>query len=378
MREAASWRAPVDDGTNLVFAYLGHDKLSLRSGFRGVALAPHSTLVLEPNGVFEGTFYGRSVKVGSGSTVRKLSSPLFGIDFEGCALQVPIRSNLPPREREIAFQEDIVRQCSAPGISRCQAQLIARANVDYTAAAARVVAGLFSPAQYLSLSRDRTRKLRAAQENAVVATQRCLSSDSDGDGVIDALDQCPSTTDLTATDDVGCPVSSLPPAPSRDDVLRVLSNMHLAVSPKCQYDPVPPRIPAGAFYYPSNRERGTYILAGQVLTQKPGCPVWYEFEVEELTGPSAGDRYSVAFLDREAKADLVDLGRPVPPGFVQFNPRPGAINNRNRLATAGGVVGIRYRVRAMNGNGVRGEWSEYKISDRRSCTALGFTCPGGD
>ena len=290
---------------------------------------------------------------------------------------VPLRMDLPPGEREIAYQADIARFCSAPGISKCLAYLIGRTNVDYTAAAARMIAGSFSPAEYLAVVRDRTRKLRAAEDNAAAAMLLCTAPDGDVDGVSDANDRCPNTPDLTATDDNGCPLATLPPAPSSEDVSKVLLSFHLAINPKCQDAPVPGRVPAGAFYWPAFRERGTYILSGAVLNQPPGCPVWYEFDLQEIGGPRAGERFSVVFMDREASTNLVELGRPVPEGFIQFNPRPGAVGTRDRLATIGGVAGLRYRVRAMNGNGVRGLWSDYKISDRASCTALGFQCGGG-
>ncbi len=232
--------------------------------------------------------------------MKKLSVPHFGFDLEGCADRVPVRNDLPRKERDLVYQADIARYCSAPGISSCPAQLIARANVDYTAAAARMITKRCSPAEYLAVSRDRTRKLRAAQEDAVRATRLCTAMDSDGDWVPDTLDRCPETPDLAATDDDGCPLASLPPAPSADDVSRAFANMHLAINPKCQDAPVPGRVPAGAFYWPAFRERGTYILSGTVQNQPPGCPVWYEFDIEEISGPSAGQRYGVVFMDREA------------------------------------------------------------------------------
>lgn len=379
VRQSASFAATtIGDASRFVLGFLGQGELSLRSGFRGTALAPFGTLALGPGGpgdVYEGTFYGKHVVVGPHVTVRKLAPPIFGADLEGCAARIQVRDDLPPEERGVAYQADIARYCSAPGISSCQAQLIGRANVDYTASAARMITKNFSPAQYLALSRDRSRKLRAAQEDAVVATRLCTAPDSDGDWVIDSLDRCPDTPDLTATDDEGCPVA-LPPAPSADDVARVLSSMHLIVNPRCQDAPMPGKVPAGAFYWPAFPPRGTYILSGSVQNQLPGCPVWYEFDIEELSGANAGFRYTVVFMDREANPNLVELGRPVPTGFIQFNPRPGDVGGRDRLARTGGNAGIRYRARAMNANGIRGPWSDYKISDKASCTALGFECGG--
>jgi hypothetical protein len=377
-RASATWKGSTSgDATRFVFGYLGAGELSLAAGFRGTVLVPAGTLRLGPGGsrdVFEGTFYGRHVVVGPNVAVRKLPIPPFGADVEGCAARVPVRDGLPQRERDIAYQEDIARLCSAAGVTSCRARLIGRANADYTAAAAQLLTGRLSPAAYLAVVRDRTRKLHAAEDDVVLATSLCTALDSDGDGVPDARDLCPGTPDLTATDDSGCPLATLPPAPSAEDVAKVFSTLHLAVNPKCLEAPVPTRIPAGAFYWPAFRERGTYILAGEVQNQPAGCPVWYEFDIQEISGPRAGEAYAVVFMDREASTNLVELGRPVPLGYIQFNPRPGQVGGRDRLATTGGVAGIRYRVRAMNGNGVRGLWSDYKISDRASCTALGFEC----
>jgi hypothetical protein len=153
--------------------------------------------------------------------------------------------------------------------------------------------------------------------------------------------------------------------------------MHLSVNPRCNGAPVPERVPAGGFYWPAFPERGTFILSGAVTNQPQGCPVWYEFDIEETSGATVGYRYSVAFMDREANTDLVQLGRPVPAGLIQFNPRPNDPRaDRVRLAQTGFHAGIRYRVRAMNGAGLRGHWSDWKVSDKGSCLALGFKCGG--
>ncbi|MCW5812097.1 MAG: hypothetical protein KIT84_13820 [Labilithrix sp.] len=296
-------------------------------------------------------------------------------DLEACAAEVPVRTDLPEKERQLAYQIDIGSYCGAAGASTCTNRLIAQANVDYATAATQVVSGQMTPAMYLALSRDRTRKLRAAEKNAREAATLCSSRDEDGDWVPDSRDRCPSTPDLAPTDDVGCPLTAPPPGPSGEAVRRLLATYNIAVSPSCKGAYVPERIPAGAFYYPSARDRGTYILAGAVRNQPAGCPVWYDFEIEEITGDFVGFRYNVAFLDSEAKTDLVDLGRPVPNGFVQFNPKPNdPVLSRARLGETGGRAGIRYRVRAVNGLGLRGIWSEWKTSDRSSCTALGFQC----
>lgn len=296
-------------------------------------------------------------------------------DLEGCASQVSVRTDLTGKAREVAYQRDIAAYCASPGLSACTTTLIARANVDYTSAANQLLARQITPGQYLAVSQDRSRKLRVAEDSEIRATELCTATDADGDWVIDREDRCPNTPDLTPTDDSGCPLKTIPAGPSADEVAAGLSALHITINPKCAGAFVPERVPAGGFYWPAYSERGTYILAGAISNQPAGCPVWYEFDIEEISGPQAGFRYTVAFRDQEANADLVDLHRPVPAGLIQFNPLPtDPVPNRVRLAETGFHAGIRYRVRGMNGNGLRGPWSDWKISDKASCTALGFTC----
>lgn len=297
-------------------------------------------------------------------------------DLEACAAQVPVRTDIrDPHQRDIAYQRDIGSYCGPPDSSSCVSLLIAHANADYSASAAQLASGAFTPAQYLALSRDRTRKLRVAEEDHRRATVLCSSQDSDGDWVPDREDRCPNTPDLIATDDRGCPLTDLPPAPTPEAVGKVLSRINIAVSPRCKGAPLPNRIPGGAYFRPANKELGTYIFSTAVTNQPPGCPLWYQFDLEEWTVAGTAARYSVVFADREAKTDLLDLGKPVSPGVVQFNAKPtDPLVNRQQLATAGGRTNLRLRVRAMNGNGVRGPWSDWIVTDSSMCQALGFKC----
>lgn len=114
-----------------------------------------------------------------------------------------------------------------------------------------------TPAQYVALSRDRTRKLRTAEDDSRRARDLCEGRDSDGDWVLDNVDRCPNTPDLVATDDVGCPLTSLPPGPSQDDVVAGLGHMNLWIDPHCSNAPVPEVSPAGAFYISGAPELGS-------------------------------------------------------------------------------------------------------------------------
>lgn len=117
---------------------------------------------------------------------------------------------------------------------------------------------------------------------------------------------------------------------------------------------------------------------GAVTNQPAGCPVWYQIETEEagLNGPVS--RYDVVYMDREATTDLVQQGKPVPPGFIQFNPHANDPNpQRARLgATGQNPYGMNFRVRAMNAIGLRGVWSDYRTTYDDACRALGFVCGG--
>jgi hypothetical protein len=296
-------------------------------------------------------------------------------DLEACAARVPLPdASLPPLERERRYQADIARFCSAVDQSRCSATLIGRANVDYKAAALRLLAQTFSPSQYLALVRDRTRKLRLAEDDPSYAAALCSQPDADGDWVVNPRDRCPGTPDLTATDDDGCPIRTLPPGPDPADVKTVLDSMGMLLNPRCAGAVPPAEIPAGAFYLPATSSAGTFIFAGRVNDQPAGCPVFYQFDAQLIEPTGKFNEVMVLFLDREAQPRLLGRLGDVRPDFIQFNPRPSDAGGRGLLGGAGGRATVRFRVRAMNGNGARGPWSEWKVTSRADCLAQGFSC----
>ena len=75
--------------------------------------------------------------------------------------------------------------------------------------------------------------MRNARKNPLWL-QAYSSGDADGDMIPDALDKCPGTTDLTQTDDQGCPVfTPLPPQSPRERLIQVLHKMNPMTSPRC-------------------------------------------------------------------------------------------------------------------------------------------------
>ncbi|HEY6559104.1 MAG TPA: hypothetical protein VI072_17590 [Polyangiaceae bacterium] len=259
------------------------------------------------------------------------------------------------------------------GESTCMAALVGRANADYTATALKVINRQFTPAQSLALSRDRKRRMRAARADVSLAARLCDRSDVDGDWVIDSEDQCPGTPDLIATDDRGCPLATLPRAPSAEMVAGLLDETQITFNPNCTTAPVPNTVSAGLFHrITSNAHRGAYVFAGRVTNQPSGCPVWYHFEIDE--SGRVNRRYLASFKDTEELSAAFGNGSPVPRGLIQFRTGSGDTGTRAWLAEPKHGVTTRVRVRAMNANGARGPWSDWRSTTCNDCLRMGLAC----
>jgi hypothetical protein len=110
------------------------------------------------------------------------------------------------------------------------------------------------------------------------------------------------------------------------------------------------------------------------------------FEVEELvtastpSGYQTVQRYRVAFKDSEEMPALIGTSETVPAGVIQFQARPGDVGTRGLLGGAGikvlfqGVNAVRFRLMVMNGAAMKSDWSEWSISSKADCEALGIVC----
>lgn len=364
---------------DVALVYLGSRDVHIHTPFDGAFVAPDAHVTLHSVKTrHEGFFYARQLTVGPHTTV-KHRAPLVlltvpGLGPQRCADWIPLRTDLTGKERELAYQRAINRFCSMPGASDCRADIAARTNVDFTAVAFALMGEQITPAQYLAVVRDRTRKEHAAEDDPGVARAICNSSDDDGDLIPTPRDRCPNTPALTPTFDDGCTDTSLPPAPPPEHVQELFRRGGVLIDPRCSGAKLMPKIVAGAFYRPANPAAGTYILSGRVTNQPVGCPVWYFYDIEEYTHTGPVRRYQVAFREQEEMTSLVGLAKPVPGGFIQFNPLPTDDGTRRLLGTAGGRVGVRFRVRAMNGGGMRSDWSAWKVTNYSDCLNLGFQC----
>jgi hypothetical protein len=377
---SATWTFnPAYHGLALV--QTGAGSLRVASPFRGVILAASAHLdLVDHGGTHRGSFFARSIRVGAGvSVVYEPANPIVDLitppdgDLQRCAEMIRPRDDLSGVAREIAYQADIARYCSMAGTDDCTAELAARVNVESFLAAGRLIGEAITPAQYLALMRNLTHKRGSWESGAAIAFALCAGLDGDRDWVPDADDHCPGTPDMTPTDPHGCTDPTLPPAPSVADVRLAFQTKGFLFNQACIHAPVLPKIPAGAFYRPAQLEKGSYIFSGRVMNQPEGCPVWYFFDIEESKPGQPVRTYMVAFADFEAYSSMVGLPAPVPNGFIQFNPLPTDAGSRGLLGSAGGRT-IRFRVKAMNGGGFTGGWSEWKITSNDDCTALGFSC----
>lgn len=251
----------------------------------------------------------------------------------------------------------------------CMAEMTAKAGQDQWAASVRLIAKAFSPARYLGVSRDRTRKLRKARAPGGDACA-VVAADDDGDLVPNSIDECPDTPPLTPTDDVGC-TEALPDAPDPDQVSGILDTTGIAIAPSCLATPAPsvpntPTLFSGSFS--AINEMGEIALAHVVNTD-------FRHDREEH-----GECVSFYLLDFERRAiDETDPnGRPLG-NLLRFAPSldhyhvgsAGQVSLRFRVnegiappAQDGSVIGFfdrpgfyRFRIMAIDLSGNRSHWS---------------------
>lgn len=282
-------------------------------------------------------------------------------DLQRCVDGLAPREGLEGKAADLALQEDIVRYCTGVGLAPCAAQLISRANVEFTAAAVAIIGASITPAEYLAYLHDRHRKLDKAEADASWATQVCAGPDDDDDWVPNALDECPGTPPMRATFDNGCEDTDLPKAPSAEDMKRLFDHGGFLFSEKCT-GALPSKVsPVGAFF---GDKQTYYFLASRVKNQPQGCPLWYFFEIVEfwqVTNPPATIRHSVAYRADQEVPTLRAGSRPVPDPYIQF---PVPRKDMYLPVDAGWgyttlLPDVRFRVRVMNGAGLRSDWSDW-------------------
>jgi hypothetical protein len=375
------------DFPDLLLGYFGVPPVTLSSPFLGTFISTFGATTL---GDFVpphiGAFFAPTITVSTGAVVvfrspanLLVAAPPAG-GMSACAAGIRPRDDLTGEKQADQYQADVARYCTSPSLSPCLAYIVGRANVDYTAAAAQLVSQSITPAQYLAYVRDREGKVEQAKGNATFASAVCAGPDADDDWIPDSQDTCANTPALTATTSSGCPITTLPTAPSAADVAAVLGNMRVIANPFCNGAGVPSVVSGAAIWQTAHPEDGLFIVSTSVQNQPTGCTVWYSFEFRVLdpTGAPIGVPIDVVYNSQnEAVATVGNLaGMPsVPADYIQFVAKPGDPGTRAQLAAlAGQRISVSFRVQAMNGSGYRGGWSEWRTPTESDCLHLGVFC----
>jgi len=230
-------------------------------------------------------------------------------------------------------------------------------NADYRRAALAIVNKSLSAAQYLSTVRDRRRKSEIARKDPCWALD-FLNGDDDGDLVPDSRDACPNTPNLAATDNNGCPVLALPPAPADADVHTALGLVGIVGNAACTGALPPAAVTVLGFRddYPLGEDIPTLFLSN-ISGQPAGCPVWYEVQVATVN-KNDGTTKHFRLLFRQDEG-VADSSTPVP--ALRFQSKVGDFGDRNAfgtlIATPGEpLLSARLRARVMNGAGQVSSW----------------------
>jgi hypothetical protein len=271
------------------------------------------------------------------------------------------RQDLSPLEANRLYQQYLLQDCLAdPNAPMNDDEAAFRGtclNMEHHRLAELFIARQLDASGYLGLMRDRAAKGSLARRTRGYV-QAFVAGDEDGDCVPDSLDHCPSTPPNTVTDDHGCPdpLHARPEAPDDDDVRAILGRFTFAFDENC-VDAGHPGMPKPIKFGYNSVDRTTLKLAIVPVSREPAaCPLYYEFN------------FSMRTIQNAVPVDVYV-------GFVVAdteNAEPGG--SRAVFVVDGNDVGQRkllfdnwkyedgygglWRVRAVNGAGSVGPWSE--------------------
>jgi hypothetical protein len=242
-------------------------------------------------------------------------------------------------------------RCGADTPSACEIDFFALVNLQRRQLATAILKDTLSPAQYLAVEQDRSRKVRLADDDRSWLAAFC-AGDADQDLIPDAFDQCPATPLLTATDDHGCTDSRLPPAPSHDDVRRMLDMMKIAAAPGCSRSAVP--MGSRVLSASQNADRSLHLVLAKEKAASAACQVWYSLE-----GPARvviGADTAVTIIE-ELGVGVVGPGL-VPAGetdtTIEYDVAPEALGIGGRGNSQFlDWYDVSFRVRTILGNGLQ-------------------------
>jgi hypothetical protein len=251
--------------------------------------APTGTLLFHPRANARGAYMGREIRLDADAHVVFESG--FPLPLKSCiaAFQKSSEQIVPGTDPDDLAHVIAATACLAPDASSCEVMLLAVANFDRRSAAKQLVGGLFTPARYLAVARDRARKLLRAEHDPTWAAAFCRG-DADGDLVPDDRDACPGTPSLTATDDQGCTDPNLPNAPDPAKMQQNFANAGLLLATGCDGVPEPaaPNVSDVCLDRPHLR----YLITVFKDSRQPSsCMLWYEMNTASVERFEAREQF---------------------------------------------------------------------------------------
>jgi len=373
-------RQDAGDPANLLLVHLGQDPVYIESPLFGGVLSPNSDLTLRQTLTpHRGAVVAKNLVLDSDVTIQ--ARPLLALlpfvqnqREDKCASLIPVPRLPFTKPVSVQFQYDLLRYCIAPDIPEDIAKLKANSAVDFTEAAVRAVKGDITFCQYAMFRVDRHKRQLAAENSPALAAALVGGHDADDDLVPDASDACPQTPMLMPVDDNGCPRDTS--LCNWDDAAirkKAVKSLVVASNPACIDQRLPAVAPAGSVINMGNGD--AYLFAGKVANDRPGCPIFYEFQfrmTDLTTGKVVKD---LSLLFSETEGNETGTLAPLPKPFLEFH--ISGTDNGGR----GDVVRLRQsglrgwsRVRAINGQLAKGPFSAWRLTTVQDCNTVNIAC----
>jgi hypothetical protein len=324
-----------------------------------IVSAPTGTLVFHPRTSARGAFAAHDMQINADALVVYESG--FTLPLKSCiaGFQIPPDKVVPGKDPQDLAHTIAATACLAPDASSCEIMFLAEANFDRRSAAKQLVAGLFTPARYVAVSRDRTRKLLRGDADPTWIAALCRG-DSDGDLVPDDRDACPGTPSLTATDDRGCTDPNLPAAPDPVKMKKVFDNAGIMIGGGCDGAPEPsaPIVTDVCLDRPNLR---FLITVSQDPRQPASCLVWYQMNTASVEEgePDENFRAFLAFERGQAVTQTAtSLTLPVPLTCDPTVETKGDGRSWPCDEVDGDPYNTLIAARAINGNGQQSSWGQ--------------------
>ncbi|HET9956531.1 MAG TPA: hypothetical protein VFQ61_18640, partial [Polyangiaceae bacterium] len=148
-------------GERPVIVYLGTAASTIQTQLDFSLIAPNAAVTLAAlNGgtKHRGSVIAKQLELAASAQFAARPSnalvPMLAKDPQACSDMIAADAGLAHPERERQRLSEVARYCMGFG-TQCEADLVAKINLDYHLAALQLASGTLSPAQYLAISRDR-------------------------------------------------------------------------------------------------------------------------------------------------------------------------------------------------------------------------------